>query len=101
MKNKTAKGYRVEKLCADGLKEKGYTIWKSIRVKYCNIDLFGLFDVVALSPKGKHLLFIQVKSNRVDNKMRDAVKALEMPECCQKWIWIWKDRKYWVKEFYE
>ncbi len=101
MKNKTAKGYRVEKLCADELNEKGYTIWKTIRVKYCNIDLFGLFDVVALHPEGEHLLFIQVKSNRVDNKMMDAVKALKMPEGCQKWIWIWKDYKYWMKEFYE
>ncbi len=101
MKNKTAKGYRTEKLCADELKEKGYTIWKSIRVKYCNIDLFGLFDVVALHPKGKHLLFIQVKSNRVNNEMRHAIKALKMPESCQKWIWIWKDYKYWIKEFYE
>lgn len=100
MKNKIAKGYRVEKLCADELKEKGYTIWKSIRVKYCNIDLFGLFDVVALHPEGEHLLFIQVKSNRVDNKMRDSIKALKMPEGCQKWIWIWKDYKYWIKEFY-
>ena len=101
MKNAVGKGHRIEKLCADELKEKGYIIWKTLRVKYQNIDLFGLFDVVALHPKGDHLLFIQCKSNRADNKTRDAVKALKMPSNCQKWIWIWKDYKYWIKEFYE
>jgi len=101
MKNKVGKGHRIEKLCADELKEKGYIIWKTLRVKYQNIDLFGLFDVVALHREGAHMLFIQCKSNRVDNKTRDAVKALKMPPDCQKWIWIWKDYKYWIKEFYE
>lgn len=101
MKNKIAKGHRVEKFCADELKEKGYIIWKTIRVKYQNIDLFGLFDVVALHPEGKHLLFIQVKSNRVENDMRNAIRELNMPPSCRKEIWIWKDRKGWVKEYYE
>lgn len=101
MKDKVGKGHRIEKLCADELKEKGYLIWKTLRVKYQNIDLFGLFDVVALHPEGEHLLFIQCKSNRSDVKTRDAVKALKMPVACQKWIYIWKDRKYWIKEYYD
>jgi len=101
MANKVKKGYRVEKACADALKEEGYVIWKTIRVQYQNIDLFGLFDVVALHPEGEHIKFIQCKSNRVDNKTRDAIKAFKMPPSCEKWIWIWKDRKYWVKEFYD
>ena len=101
MVNKVKKGYRVEKACADVLKEEGYIIWKTIRVQYQNIDLFGLFDVVALHPAGEHIKFIQCKSNRVDNKTRDAIKALKMPLSCEKWIWIWKDRKYWIKEYYD
>lgn len=101
MISKVKKGHRVEKTCADQLKAEGYIIWKTIRVQYQNIDLWGLFDVVALHPQGEHILFIQCKSNRVDNKTRDAVKALKMPQSCQKWIWVWKDRKYWVKEFYD
>ena len=97
----TQKGTRVEAKCASELKAQGYLVWKTIRVQYQNIDLFGLFDVVALAADGSHLLFVQCKSNRCDTKTRDAVKALKMPPCCQKWIYIWKDRKYWIKEFYE
>ena len=94
------KGYRVEKRCADELKKEGYVVWKTIRVQYQNIDLFGYFDVVALHPKGDHILFIQCKTNQARNDIRDAIRNLKMPESCQKWIWIWRDRKGWIKEFY-
>ena len=101
MIQKVAKGYRVEKRCGDELKEKGYLIWKTIRVKYQNIDLFQLFDVVALHPQGEHILFIQCKSNRVDKTTRDKIRSLKMPPSCQKWIYVWDDRKGWRKEFYD
>jgi len=99
--NKTAKGSRVEKRCADELRGKGFITWKTIRVKYQNIDLFGLFDVLGLAPNGSKLLFIQVKSTRVDNETRDKIRALKMPPGCEKWIWVWKNRKGWIKELYE
>jgi len=114
MINKVAKGTRKEKACADALREMGYTqdkikikdkpislIWKVIRTKYCSLDLFGLFDVCALAPDGSHLLFVQTKSNQCDAKTRDAIQALKMPKGCRKEIWIWKDRKYWIKEYYD
>ena len=101
MINKVAKGTRKEKACADELKAQGYLIWKVVRVKYQSLDLFGLFDVLARSPDGKKLLFIQTKSNRCDTETRDKIKAFILPENCEKWIWIWKDRKYWIKEFYD
>jgi len=95
-----AKGYRTEKRCADELKEQGYLIWKTIRVQFQNIDLFGLFDVVALHPEGNHIRFIQCKTNRCDKQTRDKVKAIKMPENCYKEIWIWQDRKGWKLEVY-
>lgn len=98
---KVAKGQRIEKACEDELKKQGYLTWKTIRVRYQNLDLFGLFDVMGLAADGSHLIFVQCKSNRCDGKTRDAVAKLKMPEDCQKWIWIWKDRKYWIKEKYD
>ena len=99
--SRVAKGYRVEKRCADDLKAEGYVIWKTIRVKYQNIDLFGLFDIVALHPQGDHIKFIQCKTNRADNKSREAIMKLKMPSSCIKETWIWIDRKGWRKEYYD
>jgi len=98
---KTRKGQRIEKACEDELKKMGYITWKTIRVQYQNIDLFRLFDVLGVAADGSHLLFIQCKSNRCDVETRDKIKAFKLPKCCQKWIWVWKDRKYWIKEFYD
>ena len=94
------KGTRIEKRCADELKAEGYLTWKTIRVQYQNIDVFGLFDVLGLAEDGSHLLMIQCKSNRCDNKLRDKIRALKVPPRIKKEIWIWKDRRGWVKEYY-
>lgn len=98
---KVRKGQRIEKACEDELKKLGYITWKTIRVQYQNIDLFGLFDVLGVAADGSYLVFIQCKSNRCDTETRDKIKAFKLPKCCQKWIWVWKDRKYWIKEFYD
>ena len=100
MINAVAKGTRKEKACADELEAKGYITRKSIRVKYQKVDFFG-FDIMALAKDGSHMLFVQVKSNRCDMKTRDAIKKLKLPPSIKKEIWIWKDRKYWRKEYYD
>ena len=100
MINKVAKGTRKEKACADELEAKGYIIRKSIRIKYQKVDFFG-FDVMALAADGSHMLFVQVKSNRCDTATRDRIKKLKLPASIKKEIWIWKDRKYFVKEYYD
>lgn len=99
--SRVAKGKRKEKACEDELKAEGYLTWKTIRHKFLNIDLFGLFDVVGLHPGGEHIRFIQVKSNRMPQADRDRIKALRMPAGCIKESWIWKDRWGWVKERYD
>ena len=99
MINKVAKGTRKEKACADELEALGYTTRKSIRIKYQKVDFFG-FDVMALAKDGSHFLFIQVKSNFCSMKDRDAVQKIILPKGVKKEIWIWKDRKYWIKEYY-
>jgi len=100
MINAVAKGTRKEKACADELEAQGYITRKSIRVKYQKVDFFG-FDVMALAKDGSHMLFVQVKSNRCDMKTRDAIKKLKLPSSIKKEIWRWKDRKYFIKEYYD
>lgn len=99
--NKIKKGYRVEKRCSDELRAAGYITWKTVRVAYCKLDLFELFDVLARSKDGDQLLFIQAKSNRVDNETRNKIRDFKLPPGCQKWIWIWRDQRGWIKEYYE
>lgn len=100
MVNTWEKGKLKERRCVEDLRKKGYITWKTIRTKYRNVDIFETFDVVALHPDGKNLLFIQVKSNRCTKKERDKIVAMKMPKGCIKGIWIWKDRKGWTKEWY-
>jgi len=96
--NTVKKGSRNEKKCADIFRGKGWAVWKTFRSKFMNLDMFGLFDVVCLHPGGHKMLFIQVKSNRCDKKTRDAIRAFKMPPHCEKWVWIWHDRKGWTME---
>lgn len=89
--NKVAKGQRKERMCELELQAKGYLTWKTIRHRFLNIDLFGLFDVVGLAADGGHMLFIQVKTERVSNDIRGRVQALKMPRDCYREIWIYKN----------
>lgn len=96
--DKGKKGLNTEKKCANELKGQGYTVWKTMRVRFANIDLWGLFDVVAVHPEGEHILFIQCKTNALPSPaQRQAIRALKLPENCEKWAWIWYDRKGWRK----
>lgn len=101
MINTARKGKSKESKCCAELREEGYLTWQAIRTKYHNNDLWGLFDVAAIHPVTGILVLIQCKSNRCDGETRDKVRAFKLPAGCQKWIWIWKDAKGWIKEFYQ
>lgn len=95
--NTSVKGRRLEARCAKELEEQGYIIgFRSIRTRFQRIDAFNLFDIIALSPKGTLLRFIQVKSNQARDKT--GIIALQLPRYCHKELWVWKDRKGWKKE---
>jgi hypothetical protein len=95
MINKIKKGYRKEKIAFDELANYPYR-WKTMRNKWCNLDLFREFDVMVANDK--ELRFIQVKSNGCGNDVRERIKAIKLPKCCKKELWIWKDNKGWSKE---
>ena len=96
--NTVAKGTRNEKKCEDYYKDRGWATWRTSRNKWQGLDIFGLFDVVAVHPDGKKLLFIQVKTNRCAKKVKEGIREFKMPSTCEKWVWIWMDRKGWKKE---
>ena len=98
--NKTAKGKRIESRCTEELKELGFITWKVVHVRYQKLDLFGLFDVAAIHPETGELLFIQCTATRCDAETRNAIRAFKVPAAVRKEIWIWKDNRGWVKEYY-
>jgi hypothetical protein len=96
----TSKGTRNEKRCEDELIERGYVTWRVRRTQFGSMDMFGLFDVAGWHRKLKKFMFIQVKSNRSDKKVRESIKAAQadMPANCSAELWVWIDRKGWRKE---
>ena len=101
MINKVAKGSRVERKCYDDLKSDGYKLlWKTIRHKFLNIDLFHAFDILAANKE--HLRFIQVKTKYIPNETRKLLRKIKLPENCYKEIWAWEGSRdginLWRKE---
>lgn len=100
---KTAKGTRNERKCEEELKRQGFVTWRVRRNRFANMDLFGLFDVAGWDRKTGTLVFLQVKSNRVDRKTLNAVADfnLHSPAGCHGAVWVWKDRKGWEYHYGE
>jgi len=103
MKNASnvARGNHVEKVLAEMLRADGFIVDKRPRVKYQSLDFFGLFDLVAITPNGDQLWYIQAKRNSIREplKTRQKILGLHMPDCCHKWIVIWRDKTSdWVVE---
>jgi len=93
--NATAKGTRNELRCAKVLADAGFIVWKTFRSKYQDLDMFGLFDVVGLSPDRKFFVCIQVKSNRARKEDREAIRDFVMPDNCIKLVCTWHDGAGW------
>lgn len=95
--NRVAKGRRIEAKCAKEFEDAGYLVWRTIRHRFLNLDLFGKFDVAALAPDGSELVLIQVKSNVCPRAVIEDIRALKVPAGVKKMVWIWKDGKGWDK----
>jgi len=92
--NTHAKGKRLELLARKKLEEEGYTIaFKSVFVRFQNIDFAGLFDIVAY--RNRVWKFIQVKSkknNKVMNELREWTKK-HAPFYTIVELWVWDSKK--------
>ena len=97
MINRYTKGKRLELIARKKLEQEGYKIaFKSVFVKFQNIDFDGRFDIVAY--KDKTWRFIQVKS-KFDKKVLEDLEKWEKnyaPFFSLVELWIWNSKK---KEF--
>ncbi|GIW67934.1 MAG: hypothetical protein KatS3mg096_802 [Candidatus Parcubacteria bacterium] len=70
-KSKKATGDYYERKVKKELEKQGFIVYKPVRTKWSEKDIFGLFDLIAYNPP-KHrlglgeLMFIQVKKNKKD-----------------------------------
>ena len=59
-----SKGTRRERECAEIYKKAGYAVYRPATVKFGENDMFGLFDLMCISPDADAVHAVQVKSNR-------------------------------------
>jgi len=64
MSMSSRKGYRSELEAVHEYEKRGWTVYKPQKTsKFGTQDIFGMFDLIALSPDGSEIHFVQVKSN--------------------------------------
>ncbi len=91
--NKYAKGRRIEYRAMEELTEAGYYPIRSAGSK-------GIFDVIGIS--STDFVLIQLKSNRKASPNEvEKIKKFPVPQNCKKQIWVWVDRKGWIKDCYK
>ncbi len=83
------KGDRRERQAVDLFKQAGFAPYRPATVRFGENDLWGLFDVVAVSPEYERVKAVQVKSNT----------AVGIRAWCRH-TWLWRrlgfDTEYWV-----
>ena len=87
--NKYRKGKKLERMFANFLEINGYIeVWRPPQVKWQTKDIFGLSDIIAISPSGK-VEFFQIKSNK--NDFITAKKKIKR--------WITEKFNGWIEDF--
>lgn len=95
MVNSKRKGNHAELEYKKMKESQGYECYKSPNVRFYDVDVFGLFDLICMNKK--EVLLVQVKSNRVRDRKKIA-SFKNHPEFVKKIIAVRYDRKGW-KEF--
>lgn len=82
---------KVEKKSYDILVRQGYLVEKPIKTKWHRVDLWGIWDLVAVN--NHHIRFIQVSAKYFTSKPRadqEAMFNFPEPFNCVKEYWHWK-----------
>lgn len=101
--SKVSTGNKSENIAKIELEREGYTVWKAIRHRFCNIDLWGVIDLACYKPF--EIRFIQVTTNATHGK-REKLRMFRFPPNCTLELWVRmtknkrakKDGWYWKKE---
>lgn len=72
------KGARRERQAAELFRSAGWAVYRPATVKYGENDVFGLFDLLAISPAHSRVRAVQVKSNGARG-----IRAYQR----QTWLW--------------
>jgi len=64
------KGSRREREAVDLYQQAGFATYRPATVRYGENDMFGLFDLLAVSPSHRRVHGVQVKSNKTRNLTR-------------------------------
>jgi len=91
VRNKVAKGRRLETLAAASLTADGWSVERKPWSKWASKDFWGCWDILAL--RYPILKMIQVKTNSCPKSVRDKLAAFKVPAGAQKEIWIYKTKK--------
>lgn len=100
MMNTRKKGNRIENKAVKELEANGWIVYRVKGSTKFNkdVDIFGLFDIMARNKIGKRTKWIQVKSNQKPNFTAFAeFKDNYCTTFDSVEIWVWKDRKGFIK----
>ena len=92
MVNTKRKGNQAELEYKKMKEAQGYSCYKSPNVRFYDVDVFGLFDLICINKK--EVLLVQVKSNRIRDRKKIA-SFQNHPESVKKIIAVRYDRKGW------
>lgn len=88
--NTVKKGNKNQNKARKLLEKRGWLVYTAIRVRFHEIDIWGLFDIIA--HKDGYIKLIQVKSNHCPKEVIDRIKAF----CTDgvfvtREVWVYKD----------
>ncbi|MEM2772602.1 MAG: hypothetical protein QXR88_02020 [Candidatus Pacearchaeota archaeon] len=108
MRKKSSKriGDRYERLYKKSAEEDGGIVYKPVRTKWSEKDIFGIFDMLVLYPELKVLEFVQVKKNKEDFDEITLKKMEEFAFNIKRILvtavyWDKKEKNFRVKKFWE
>jgi len=87
------RGYEAELRARSNLSNDGYYVMRS------SASLTA-FDLIAINREVVRLIQIKRCKNQLPSYKKDIeeIRKIRVPSCCKKELWIWRDRRGWIKK---